>query len=314
MSRVQRSPPQTPAAAAAVQLPESQFSASEPDLAQIKKQQLDGGSITIRNKRPRLGDDDDADPLQALLLEVRLLRADMQETRDEMREFRRETQEFRSALGACDQRIDAVERRLDDIEKRVADAVVTMGTHMLEETITNLQLELNDRDQDLLANDVEFTKVKEVSGENPVHLVSLLAVKLGVTLDERDVVSAVRVGAPPAAGEGHRHRPLVVRLARRATRDALMRAARVRRTATTTDLGLPGEPQKFYVNERLTKLNRVLFAKAREQAQAHGWRWVWTREGRVLARRAEGQPYHRIRKESDIKRIFGGDKVGSPKA
>lgn len=191
---------------------------------------------------------------------------------------------------------------------------ISPATDRLRETIEQLQVDLNDREQSSLLNDVEIAGIPESAGESVEHIVSAVATKLGITLEQRDVVSAVRVGAR-ARGAGEREqrarpRAIAVRLACRATRDNVLREARARRGATTADLGLPPhQPAAFYVNERLTKTNRILFAKAREAGKALQWRFVWIKDGRIYARRSDtvGSPTHFIRREDDLKRVFVKD-------
>ncbi|KAH9641811.1 hypothetical protein HF086_005351 [Spodoptera exigua] len=97
----------------------------------------------------------------------------------------------------------------------------------------------------------------------------------------------------------------MVRLARRDLRDAVLDSARQRRGATTEDLGLPGPVGRFYVNERLTKTNQDLFRKTRAAAGIHGWRFVWTKRGRILVRNKPGDQTRRIGSEHDIQEIIG---------
>lgn len=200
----------------------------------------------------------------------------------------------------------------------------------LKTTILQLNTELNERDQAMLINDVEITGVPEFPGESVVSIVAGAAAKLGVQLETRDIVYAAREDAPrsasgvaatngpaaasgPQAATGLRPRRIVVRLARQALRDDLLRAARVRRDVNTADLGLPHHvPVRMYVNERLTRLNRVLLGKAREAKRELGWRFVWTREGRIYARRDDtpASRTQRLRNEEDLSRVFGSGVVG----
>lgn len=108
-------------------------------------------------------------------------------------------------------------------------------------------------------------------------------------------------------------RPIVVRLTRRALRDELLRAARVRRGATTEGTGLPGIPRRFFINERLTKANRHLFRRTRELAEKHKWRYAWTKDGRIFVRQYQGadSSRHRIKNDQDLIRVFGPAAVGS---
>ncbi|CAG9138014.1 unnamed protein product [Plutella xylostella] len=73
----------------------------------------------------------------------------------------------------------------------------------LYSTINDLKTELNERDQSSLLNDVEITGLPEFEKESTGHLVMAIGAKLGMVLEERDVVSAARVGARrPPPGEG----------------------------------------------------------------------------------------------------------------
>lgn len=200
----------------------------------------------------------------------------------------------------------------------------------LKSTILQLNSELNERDQASLINDVEIAGIPEFPGESVTSLVTGIANKLGMQLDARDIVYAAREGAPrsaagaaaasgpaavsgPAAATRMLPRRIVVRLARQALRDDLLHAARVRRDVTTADIGLPHHvPVRVYINERLTKMNRVLLGKAREAKRKFGWRFVWTREGRIYARKDDSPASRtqRLRNDDDLARVFGNESVG----
>lgn len=53
-------------------------------------------------------------------------------------------------------------------------------------------------------------------------------------------------------------RLIVVLLARRSLYDQILQAARTRRCATTHGTGLPDDPRRFYINKRLSKVNRCM--------------------------------------------------------
>lgn len=281
-----------------------------------------------------------ADALSSITLYLKEMRA----LREEMHVFRNTVSELTSTIKAQNKRMDHLESRLDTLETKISesklDRVValeetvsrlnskfqdrlesknetleaktseTKFDHVaaLEETIFQLKTQLQERDQESLLNDVEVSNLPEMTNENATHVILTLASKLGVSLEERDVVSAERAGplrAPVEGGPLPRPRPLVVRLARRTTRDALLKAARVRRNLTSEGLALARPPRPCYINERLTRPNRQLFQKTREEAKRRDWKYVWTREGRIFARREQGTPSFRIRSDSDITRVFG---------
>lgn len=197
-------------------------------------------------------------------------------------------------------RLDGVEQKLEAVGRRQEEAGPGAGTEVvaeLERTVSALKQELNDRDQEALLADLEIGLLPEVTGETVLHSVTVLASRLGVTLEERDVVFAERVGAPPS--EGGRPRRVVVRLARRHLRDELLRAARIRRSISAES------GQRVFVNERLTRPNRQLFQHVREECRRLQWRYCWTRRGRIFVRRSDGAQAFQLRSHDDLDRVFG---------
>ncbi|XP_026322435.1 uncharacterized protein LOC113232026 [Hyposmocoma kahamanoa] len=253
-----------------------------------------------------------------LVDELRAFRLEMSQTREELIGLRQDLYELRSTVRSCENRLNKVEETVQTLLEAQAsgsgsDSGIIKVVEALEANVARLQNDLNDRDQELLANELEFSGLPEEIAENPMHLALACAAKLGVPLEERDVVSCARAGALRRE-VGARPRPLALRLARRDTREALLRAARVRRHVTTEGLGQKSEPRPFYVNERLTKLNRHLFYRSRQIGSRLQWRYIWTKDGRIYARRDTGAPAHRIRSEADLLKTFGPDGVRSQTA
>ncbi|XP_063636101.1 uncharacterized protein LOC134806706 [Cydia splendana] len=248
---------------------------------------------------------------QLLITELRLFREELRAMSQQIHALRATLTSLTARIDGCDGRIDELCARVESLESRPRSNDSGANTS-LAETVSQLRLELNDREQALLLNDIEISSVPESQGENAMHLVTTLGQKLGVELTEHDIVDATRVGHAPQLEEGvhgpaARPRPLVVRLARRAVRDRLLQAARVRRGVTTEGTGIPGRTCRFYVNERLTPHNRRLLYKARELKQQFSWRYVWTRDGKIFVRQQAGtsSPRYRIRTEVDLERVFG---------
>uniref|UniRef100_A0A2A4KAI6 FP protein C-terminal domain-containing protein n=1 Tax=Heliothis virescens TaxID=7102 RepID=A0A2A4KAI6_HELVI len=245
------------------------------------------------------------------------LRAEFRLMHEEFLQLRTEMAQLKAALNTSGERIDAVEARVEALEKKFEQKILPTNSDHVDNTIAELKCQLNERDQELLLNDIEITGIPECKDESTLHLVKVLAVKLGIALDERDLVHAERVGAThrnrvvasdgaiPADPATQRPRSISVRLARRATRDALLRAARVRRGLSTDELDMVGPPHRVYVNERLTRINRQLFYRARQAASLHSWKYVWTRDGKILARKDDRLKVERIRREEDVTKIFG---------
>lgn len=205
---------------------------------------------------------------------------------------------------------ESVVKRVDEIEQKLQTVGIqpeaSLGNRPsavaeLERTVSQLRIELNDRDQDALLADLEVGHLPEVKGESALQSVTVLARRLGVALDERDVVFAERVGAPTESG---RPRRLVVRLARRPLRDELLQAARVRRDTVVTEGG-----GRVFINERLTRPNRQLFQLVRERCRRLQWRYAWTKRGRVYARKSDGTQVYQLRCPDDVVSLLGAAEI-----
>lgn len=251
--------------------------------------------------------------------QMKLFRDEITAMRSEMTCLRQEVSKFSSYLETMGKRIHDVEERVTSLENRIS--VSESSPHqnsMLLDTIAELRQVVSDRDQELLANDIEITGLPETKGENVTHIMTLMAKKLGVNLVSNDIVYAERRGARRAvsgggSGEGGtmgvgadmRPRPVVLRLARRVLRDDLLQAARVRRGADTEGMDLDGPAKRFYINERLTRQNRDLFFRVREECKRRSWRFAWTKGGRIYARADTGKTAFRIRSQQDFLSVFG---------
>lgn len=235
------------------------------------------------------------------------MRRELSEFMAELRVYRKEMIEFRATVVAINERMEGIERRLDAVEQKEVASSRASEVAELEKVVDQLKMELNDRDQEALSADLEIGQLPEVKGETVLHSVTVLAAKLGVALEERDIVFAERVGAADrtgSSGSEGRPRRVVVRLARRHLRDELITSARVRRTLTTAELGQGGPQQRIYLNERLTRTNRHLFHLVREECRKQGWRYTWTKRGRVYARQGDGKQVYPFRTEADVARVF----------
>ncbi|CAG5045481.1 unnamed protein product [Parnassius apollo] len=58
----------------------------------------------------------------------------------------------------------------------------------METIIKELKQEINDKDQKALFNDIEIIGIPEVSGETPLHIMSTVANKMGVILNDHDSI------------------------------------------------------------------------------------------------------------------------------
>ncbi|KAJ8708096.1 hypothetical protein PYW08_010462 [Mythimna loreyi] len=126
--------------------------------------------------------------------EIRCFREELSAMRVELRLFRDEMASLKADVGMCGERMSAIEGKVSHLEQRFEETGPSSYDH-LEETISELKLQLNDRDQDLLLNDVMIAGIPELKDESPLHIIKLVSVRLGVNIDDRDIVNVERIGA-----------------------------------------------------------------------------------------------------------------------
>lgn len=247
---------------------------------------------------------DDCTTASDLAQELYLFRMEIKGMRSDMMELRSEIQTLSASVKLCNSRTDEIEGKVEKIESRLSILETTKNEiNSLQEVIAGLKAEINDKEQDGLSNDIDITCVPEETHENPIHLAKLIATKVGLQIQNQDIVWAHRVGGKKAHGSD-RPRPLVVRFVLRETRDQMLRNARVRKL-TTAQLGMEGQPDKaIYLNERLTAFNRQIFRKSREMGHQKEWKHIWTRNGRIFVRKNDGTQVYKIGREEDIQRVF----------
>lgn len=238
---------------------------------------------------------DDEPSLSLLMDELRLLRRDILDVKSELSSvtltLSQKFEEFDAKIEAKDQEISYLKAKLTSFESR-----------------------LGDMEQHNLRNELEIIGVPEQSNENLTHLVLTAAKKVSVDLKESDIDAIHRAGpkrnhSSVGAIDALKFRPIVVKLTRRAIRDKIIFAAKVRRNLTSEGL-VDNHISSIYFNERLSNSNRQLFREARRYAKQCNFRFCWVRNGSIYVRKAacskeKKYPAFTIRSYNDIETYMG---------
>lgn len=261
-------------------------------------------------KRPAPGSPDTAregevitQPDIDIAAELRLLRLDMAEIKSSLKILA-------DGMALCNTRLDNFDSRIQSLEER--DTVILS----LQDEVSQLKHQLNYQSQNLLNKELEILGVKEATNENLEHIIMVAASKVGVNLPECEIDWVMRAG--PKHGRSNSKatqspRPIIAKLSRKTKRDEILKAAKVRRhSLTSADLNLPDPPNKIYINEHLTKANRLLFRDARLKARESGFRFCWVTNGRIHLRRDEGKPAIPINIQADLERVLSSCNMGNP--
>ncbi|KAH9635882.1 hypothetical protein HF086_002442 [Spodoptera exigua] len=123
----------------------------------------------------------DSEILRSLSSEMQLLRGDVGDLKSHIKYLNEH-------LTQCYSRLDEYDTRIKTLEKREAEIIT------LNSTIVNLREQLNNQAQFALKNELEISGIDEHKNENPMHIVQVMAYKIGVTIEEQDIDFVTRVG------------------------------------------------------------------------------------------------------------------------
>ncbi|XP_073942507.1 uncharacterized protein [Choristoneura fumiferana] len=254
------------------------------------------------------GKSNDETQIPDVLSEIRQLRldiSDMKEKNTEISLLRQEVQELRDQISILSDSL--ADKHLQFVTK-LEQADLQIAT--LKYSVTQLQQQLSAQEQHSMRNELEIIGVPESDTENLTNIVLTASQIIGVQLQETDLDDVTRAGPkrpkhlPLNRANEHKPRPIIVKLLRRQKRDEIIKAAKSRRNLTSENL-VSGAVQKLYVNERLSKENRMLFREARLRATAHNFRFCWIRNGAIYVRENENKPGIRISSADDLDQKVG---------
>lgn len=222
--------------------------------------------------------------------------------------------EFHASLSYVCKQYDDLHKELSDFKQLFGNAAAEIKwlkeenkslKQSMSANITRLQLleEENLKQQQWARiQNVEITGIPEQKDETTTDLVLKVTEHIGVTIQPTDIEFAHRV-QPRRTVSASRARPIVVRLRQRIFKDQMIAAARKHRDMTTKHIGIGGDTNKIFVNEHLTKDNKMLLGACKLRAKEVGYMYIWTKNCRIFVRRNETSPPVLINSSADLAKI-----------
>lgn len=222
--------------------------------------------------------------------------------RDELTKLTNSFHELKASLEHTDQDLQDVKKRVTELEKKSSkiEQLESQVTR-LHSIVTDLELERRrDRQRARMLN-LEMVGVPECKSESLHEYIMSLAKRAGVQLRLEDIDHVNRVQKMNPNKEYPRN--IIFRLSNQTHKDSLLSSLRKSRNITTSDLGIPGDTRKIFVNEHLTPENKMLYKSCREKAKNVGFQYVWIRNCRIYVRKNDQSPHMLIESEVDLRKI-----------
>ena len=174
----------------------------------------------------------------------------------------------------------------------------------LKKENVNLRQEVNDLQQYTRRDNVMVFGVPET--EEPIYdIIGNISDAIGGSELMEDISIAHRLPSKPG-----KTRPIVIRFSKRRSREEWLR--KFRNEAKKDDSGPGVSTQRFNARmpvgritagDQLTTTTRNLLNSTRDAAQLKGYQFVWTRDGKVFARKNENSPVSRITCAQDVNNL-----------
>lgn len=233
--------------------------------------------------------------------------------------FNKEFKSFRDQLTGLENSIKFINSQYEDIKKLLSAnskeiKSIKDENKMLREDLLSLKARVKQLEDDNMRQqqwtrlqNIELVGIPESSDEETPNIVVKVANYVGVSVDSSDIEFAHRI-QPRRGGTTAHPRTIVARLRQRSTKDAIVAAARKKRSVTAGDVGLGGEQNvnknnKIYINEHLCKENKQLFKQCKLKCKEANYAFVWTKNCRIYVRRNPTSPPILITSTSDLKKI-----------
>lgn len=191
--------------------------------------------------------------------------------------------------------------------RKLKEENVRLRTDLVANTVRIQHLEEENARQQQWSRlqNIELVGVPETKNEDTADVVVNLAKNLGLELHSSELEFAHRV-QPRRPGSASGGRTIIARFRHRRTKDTIVAAARKRHGIKPSDMGLGdrvSDERNIYVNEHLTKNNRALLKECKQKAKTANFKFVWTKNCLIYARRDESSPPIPIVTSADLIKI-----------
>lgn len=223
------------------------------------------------------------------------------ENRSDLRELRNEIREMKESMGFINKAFEEMKKKFEAerVEKEaLRKENVELRTMCKEHSRTIVQLEKRvvQCEQYSRRSNVEIRGVTQKENEDVAQLVSKIGEVIGEPISAGDMDACHRVPTREAGKSN-----IVVQFRSREKRDSVLEKARKFRVKNN-QIGISGESQ-IYLNEHLCPTLKQLLALAIVKKHECGWRFVWTRNGKIFARKLENSDRIRIETDADLSKI-----------
>ncbi|XP_077485463.1 uncharacterized protein LOC144095667 [Amblyomma americanum] len=181
---------------------------------------------------------------------------------------------------------------------RAENAALTSDRNALQSQVSDCELRLNSLEQYSRNRNAEITGLPVTEKEILPEVIERIGEVLNVPVTSDDIEVCHRVPTKASSCQN-----IVLQFQKRSKRDAFLEKARKQRI-TTSDLGHPDEDANpVYINEHLCPSLKKLMGLTVSRKKDKQWKFAWTRNGRIFAKKDVASSVVRIDCVNDLEKI-----------
>lgn len=192
--------------------------------------------------------------------------------------------EVTASISALSDRFDKLESKLKTIEdghedlcKRCDD--LEQDRDQLRYEVRELQQQFIDADQHSRCANLEITGLPTTEGEDVYEVLKKTASAIKVPYKRDDISIAHRLRL---FSKRHKYSPIIVQFVSRTVREAWLTAARTKKGLKATEIAASLPTSEVYINEQLTRHNKVLLGYARNLLKQNKLHFAGYFNGKVM--------------------------------
>lgn len=235
---------------------------------------------------------------------IKTLEAFKSEVFDELQKHGQEFSDFRTSLEFFSETVDKSNGLMEELKntcRRMQKEIeeVKEENKILKKSVAALEQRMRNSEQYSRLSNIEISGVPETRGENMEELLGDIAKAVNLEMKKKRVVAAHRV---PTYSR-NRTPPIIVKFATRQDRDTWIDAFKQVRPLTADRINKNFSKDKVFINEHLSPENKMLLSRTKEAAREKGYRFVWSREGKIFVRRENGEKCVRVDGFADLEKL-----------
>ena len=213
----------------------------------------------------------DMSSMQSDIREIKTMFADLKGT---MIAMSSETAEIKSTIDSLS----------DEKNKLVEDGISK------DKKISAVEEKISELEQQMLGNNVEIVNAPTI--KSSLETVIDIAAAVNMQIEKNEIESVYHT---------KNKKKLVVKFFSKNTKLSLMRKIRdIKPTTNKIYNDGSNANKRIFINDELTAFNRNLLWLAETRGKSSNWKYVWVKDGRILAKKNDDTRSIHIRRESDL--------------